>query len=61
VAEGLSERGERDGRDIEGFGRRSRTALVVGPRNPTQLDSALEGLALRLSPAERDELAELFP
>jgi len=37
------------------------TALVVGPRNPTQLDSALEGLALRLSPAERDELAELFP
>jgi aryl-alcohol dehydrogenase-like predicted oxidoreductase len=36
------------------------TALVVGPRNPTQLDSALEGLALRLSPAERDELAELF-
>ena len=37
------------------------TALVVGPRNPTQLDSALEGLALRLSSAERDELAELFP
>jgi aryl-alcohol dehydrogenase-like predicted oxidoreductase len=37
------------------------TALVVGPRNPTQLDSALAGLALRLSPAERDELAELFP
>ena len=37
------------------------TALVVGPRNPTQLDSALQGLALRLSPAERDELAELFP
>jgi len=37
------------------------TALVVGPRNPTQLDSALEGLALRLPPAERDELAELFP
>ena len=37
------------------------TALVVGPRNPKQLDSALEGLVLRLSPAERDELAELFP
>ena len=37
------------------------TALVVGPRNPRQLDSALEGLALRLSPTERDELAELFP
>ena len=32
------------------------TALVVGPRNPKQLDSALEGLVLRLSPAERDEL-----
>jgi aryl-alcohol dehydrogenase-like predicted oxidoreductase len=36
------------------------TALVVGPRNPKQLDPALEGLALRLSPAEREELAELF-
>jgi len=36
------------------------TALVVGPRNPRQLDSALEGLALLLSPVERDELAELF-
>jgi aryl-alcohol dehydrogenase-like predicted oxidoreductase len=36
------------------------TALVVGPRNPRQLVPAVEGLALRLSSAERHELAELF-
>jgi aryl-alcohol dehydrogenase-like predicted oxidoreductase len=36
------------------------TALVVGPRNPRQLKSALDALELRLSPAERDDLAELF-
>jgi aryl-alcohol dehydrogenase-like predicted oxidoreductase len=36
------------------------TALVVGPRNPKQLDSALEALSLPLAPAERAELAGLF-
>ena len=36
------------------------TALVVGPRNPRQLESALDGLELRLPSSERDELAELF-
>jgi len=36
------------------------TALVVGPRSPGQLQSALEALELRLSSEERDELAELF-
>jgi aryl-alcohol dehydrogenase-like predicted oxidoreductase len=36
------------------------TALVIGPRNPGQLETALEALELRLAPDERDELAELF-
>lgn len=36
------------------------TALVVGPRNSEQLDSALEALSLPLSPGERDKLAGLF-
>jgi len=36
------------------------TALVVGPRSPGQLQSALEALELRLPSEERDELAELF-
>jgi aryl-alcohol dehydrogenase-like predicted oxidoreductase len=36
------------------------TALVVGPRSPRQLETALEALELRLAPDERDELAELF-
>jgi aryl-alcohol dehydrogenase-like predicted oxidoreductase len=36
------------------------TALVVGPRSPRQLDTALEALELRLGSDERDELAELF-
>jgi aryl-alcohol dehydrogenase-like predicted oxidoreductase len=36
------------------------TAVVVGPRRPEHLDPALEALELRLAPAERDELAELF-
>jgi aryl-alcohol dehydrogenase-like predicted oxidoreductase len=36
------------------------TALVIGPRNPRQLETALEALELRLAPDERDELAELF-
>jgi len=37
------------------------TALVVGPRSPTQLDAPLAALELRLSPSERAALAELFP
>ena len=36
------------------------TAVVVGPRRPEHLDPALAALELRLAPAERDELAELF-
>ncbi len=36
------------------------TAVVVGPRRPEQLEPALAALELRLAPAERDELAELF-
>jgi aryl-alcohol dehydrogenase-like predicted oxidoreductase len=36
------------------------TAVVVGPRRPEQLDPAFAALELRLTPAERDELAELF-
>jgi aryl-alcohol dehydrogenase-like predicted oxidoreductase len=36
------------------------TAVVVGPRRPEQLEPALAALELRLSPQERDELAELF-
>jgi aryl-alcohol dehydrogenase-like predicted oxidoreductase len=36
------------------------TALVVGPRSPRQLETALEALELPLAPDERDELAELF-
>jgi aryl-alcohol dehydrogenase-like predicted oxidoreductase len=36
------------------------TAVVVGPRRPQQLEPALAALELRLSPQERDELAELF-
>jgi aryl-alcohol dehydrogenase-like predicted oxidoreductase len=36
------------------------TAVVVGPRRPEHLEPALEALELRLSPQERDELAELF-
>ena len=36
------------------------TAVVVGPRRPEQLKPALAALELRLSPQERDELAELF-
>jgi aryl-alcohol dehydrogenase-like predicted oxidoreductase len=37
------------------------TAVVVGPRRPDQLDQALAAVALDLSPAERDGLAEIFP
>jgi aryl-alcohol dehydrogenase-like predicted oxidoreductase len=36
------------------------TAVVIGPRRPEHLGPALAALALDLSPAERDELAELF-
>jgi aryl-alcohol dehydrogenase-like predicted oxidoreductase len=36
------------------------TAVVVGPRRPEHLEPALAALELRLEPAERDELAELF-
>jgi aryl-alcohol dehydrogenase-like predicted oxidoreductase len=36
------------------------TALVVGPRSPRQLETALEAFELRLSREERGELAELF-
>jgi aryl-alcohol dehydrogenase-like predicted oxidoreductase len=36
------------------------TAVVVGPRRPEQLDSALAALELPLSTQERGELAELF-
>jgi aryl-alcohol dehydrogenase-like predicted oxidoreductase len=37
------------------------TAVVVGPRRPAQLEPALAALGLRLSPREREQLAELFP
>jgi aryl-alcohol dehydrogenase-like predicted oxidoreductase len=37
------------------------TAVVAGPRRPEHLDPARAALALELSPAERDELASLFP
>ena len=37
------------------------TAVVAGPRRPEHLEPALLGLDLVLSPAERDELASLFP
>ena len=36
-------------------------AVVVGPRRPEHLEPALAAAGLRLSPAERDELASLFP
>jgi aryl-alcohol dehydrogenase-like predicted oxidoreductase len=36
------------------------TAVVVGPRRPEQLDTALAALELPLSLQERDELSELF-
>jgi aryl-alcohol dehydrogenase-like predicted oxidoreductase len=36
------------------------TAVVVGPRRPEHLEPALAALELRLDPAERAELAELF-
>jgi aryl-alcohol dehydrogenase-like predicted oxidoreductase len=36
------------------------TAVVVGPRRPEQLDTALDALKLPLSLRERDELSRLF-
>ena len=36
-------------------------AVVVGPRRPEHLDPAIAALEVELSPAERDELASLFP
>jgi aryl-alcohol dehydrogenase-like predicted oxidoreductase len=36
------------------------TAVVIGPRRPEHLQPALDALALELSPAARDELAEVF-
>ncbi len=36
-------------------------AVVVGPRRPEHLEPAVTALALDLSPAERDDLASLFP
>jgi aryl-alcohol dehydrogenase-like predicted oxidoreductase len=36
------------------------TAVIVGPRRPEQLGSALAAVDIRLSEQERDELAELF-
>jgi aryl-alcohol dehydrogenase-like predicted oxidoreductase len=37
------------------------TAVVVGPRRPEHLEPALAALDLTLTPAERDQLASLFP
>ena len=37
------------------------TAVVVGPRRPEHLTPAARALEVELSPAERDELASLFP
>jgi aryl-alcohol dehydrogenase-like predicted oxidoreductase len=36
------------------------TSVIVGPRRPEQLETALNGAAIRLSADERDELAGLF-
>jgi aryl-alcohol dehydrogenase-like predicted oxidoreductase len=36
-------------------------SVVIGPRRPEQLAPALAALERPLSPAERDELAALFP
>jgi aryl-alcohol dehydrogenase-like predicted oxidoreductase len=36
------------------------SSIVVGPRRPGQLEAVREGLALGLSPEERDEVGSLF-
>jgi len=37
------------------------TAVVLGPRRPEHLEPAVAAADVRLTPAERDELASLFP
>jgi aryl-alcohol dehydrogenase-like predicted oxidoreductase len=37
------------------------TAVVLGPRRPDHLEPALAAADVRLTPAERDELASFFP
>jgi aryl-alcohol dehydrogenase-like predicted oxidoreductase len=37
------------------------TSVVVGPRRPEHLEPALAAADVRLTPAERDELASFFP
>jgi aryl-alcohol dehydrogenase-like predicted oxidoreductase len=37
------------------------SSVIVGPRRPEHLEPAREALAIRLSPAERDEVGSLFP
>jgi aryl-alcohol dehydrogenase-like predicted oxidoreductase len=37
------------------------TAVVLGPRQPEHLEPAVAASDVRLTPAERDELASLFP
>jgi aryl-alcohol dehydrogenase-like predicted oxidoreductase len=37
------------------------TAVVLGPRRPEHLEPAVKAAEVRLTPAERDELASLFP
>jgi aryl-alcohol dehydrogenase-like predicted oxidoreductase len=37
------------------------TSIVLGPRRPEHLETVRRALALELTPAERDELAALFP
>jgi aryl-alcohol dehydrogenase-like predicted oxidoreductase len=37
------------------------TAVVVGPRNPDQLDAAVAALEVELSEHERAEVESLFP
>jgi aryl-alcohol dehydrogenase-like predicted oxidoreductase len=37
------------------------TAVIAGPRSPEHLEPAARALDIALSPAERDELASLFP
>ena len=37
------------------------TAVVAGPRRPEHLEPACAALDVELTPAERDELASLFP
>jgi len=37
------------------------TSVVVGPRRPEHLEPAVASADVRLTPAERDELASFFP